>query len=64
VAKRLADERTRHEAVIGFKMPKFEPLMNPKETRQDFLKGNKEAVYYLKASDPNQTSYFRTFKGF
>ena len=51
------------ETLIGFKMPKFEPLMDPKQTRQDLMVGNKDAIYYLKAADPNYTQYLGTNKG-
>jgi len=48
---------------MNYKMPKFEPLMDAKATKQAFLTGNKDAVYYLKSSDPSYTSYLGTFKG-
>lgn len=44
-------------------MPHFEPLLNPRETKLEFLKGNKDAVYYLKANNAVATSYLNTFKG-
>ncbi len=60
--RRMAEQQRRHESAMGFRMPKFDPLMDPKATKQDFLRGNKDAVYYLSASS-NQSSYLNTFKG-
>jgi hypothetical protein len=36
---------------------RFEPLLDPKATRHEDLKGNKHLVYYCKPRDPNFTHY-------
>jgi hypothetical protein len=41
----------------GFTMPHFEPLLNPSYEKQEFLKGDRDAVYYLKSENPNFTHY-------
>jgi len=38
-------------------MRKFEPLLDPKATRHEDLKGNKDLVYYCRPRDPNFTHY-------
>ena len=41
----------------------FPPLMDPKTTRHDDLKGDAPLIYCLKAGDPNYTSYGGNYGG-
>lgn len=44
-------------------MPHFDNLIEPKHFKQEFLKGDKGAVYYCESFEPNFTSYMGNFKG-
>jgi hypothetical protein len=46
-----------------YKMPHFDPLINPKSFKQQFLSGNRDNVYYCKSQDPTYTHYLGHFKG-
>jgi len=48
----------------GFTMPHFEPLLNASYEKQAFLKGDRDAVYYLKSDNPNFTHYSGKHNGF
>lgn len=42
---------------------KFDPLMDPKATRHDDLKGDKGLMYFLNPRDPSYTHYTGYFAG-
>lgn len=48
---------------LNYTMPHFDPIINAKEYKQAFLKGDRESVYYLKPIDPNFTHYHGGFRG-
>lgn len=39
----------------GYKMPHFDPLIVAHDAKQEFLRGDRDAVYYLTAAQPNFT---------
>lgn len=41
----------------------FDPLMDPKATRHDDLKGDKGLIYFLNPRDPSYTHYTGYFSG-
>jgi hypothetical protein len=44
-------------------MPFFDPLIDPKSFKQEFLKGDKKCVFYCESFEPNTTSYTSTMRG-
>lgn len=47
----------------NYQMPHFDPLINPKDFKQQFLMGDKEIIYYLKNPDTSYTTNRNVFKG-
>ena len=63
---RLEEERRKvpkPSAALLLKQFPFPPLMDPKTTRHDDLKGDAPLIYCLKPGDPNYTSYGGNFGG-
>jgi hypothetical protein len=79
VAETLIREKKRSESVVrnggfkptkkypandpNYKMPHFEPLLNASQEKQGFLKGQLDAVYYLKPEIENFTHYLGNHNG-
>lgn len=47
--RRTASKLDPFKGLENYKMPHFDSLIDPKSFKQQFLKGNRDAVYYCKS---------------
>lgn len=61
--RRTASKFDPFKGLENYKMPHFDPLIDPKGFKQQFLKGNRDDIYYCKPQDPTYTHYLGAYKG-